>query len=863
MKRTMFFIQVMAAVMLLPFLHQVPASASPEKVTSSNVAYVDGNVRFTLISDRTVRLEYAPDGRFLDGESMMAVNREYAPVEYRIRTNGKYVEISTSEIVLKYLKNSGAFSASNLSISSSKDNAFKFRWTPGMKQQENLKGTCHAYDAVKGRTVMYGRGEGSILELEDGVLARDGWTLIDDSRNPVVVNADVPEGHPVTREWIENRPDNGSQDWYFLSYGHDYKGAMRDFTSFAGAIPMLPRYAYGFWHSRYWLYSDGEFRDMLENYRRLGVPGDILCIDMDRHINGWYGWDWNKDLFPDPEKMFADLHDAHLKLAPNMHIDAMYSNESSFPLMQKDLGADSTRTDTLALDLFRRNVAGSFFTREIDKMYKSGWDFLWDDNGAYAGTREFPDIDMNIWRERLFFNDNAARGKRPLFLGRYGGLGGHRYPVGFSGDTFATWESLQFQTVYNTTSANVGFLWTHDLGGFQFGWWDASKPFAQPAKYDPELLLRWYQFGALTPAMRNQSAKQISICKYPWLFPYEYCRDICDVIRFHYALNPYIYSQSRQTYETGTAVCRPLYYEWPEEDESYRHEGEYMFGDNVFVSPVTASRGDRRLSRHKFWLPEGQWYEWCSGAVLEGGREYERTYALDEYPMFLKAGAILPMYDGTQMNLDGNDEDIIIVIAPGDGESSFSLYEDDGVDPDYAHHFAKTRIVSERHGTSHKVVISPREGSYGGMSPERKFYLRILSAAWPESVKVNGRETAWKFNGTDVALDVEIPVADCAAEKTVEITYAASGAVLDGLKGAARRVYDAVYDLKCNHEDLGYFFPDWMARMYTLREALSYHPERMDVLVSEFWKNFASMTEKLEDTSMNSIFIDRYKSFFE
>lgn len=117
--------------------------------------------------------------------------------------------------------------------------------------------------------------------------------------------------------------------------------------------------------------------------------------------------------------------------------------------------------------------------------------------------------------------------------------------------------------------------------------------------------------------MRNQTAKQISIYKYPWMHPYEYCTAICDAVRFHYALNPYIYSQSRETYETGVAVCRPLYYEWPADEEAYIHDGEYMFGDNVFVAPITDPRGDSRLSHHKFYLPEGQWYEWCSGSMLE------------------------------------------------------------------------------------------------------------------------------------------------------------------------------------------------------------------------------------------------------
>ena len=831
--------------------------------TSDNVAYKDDHVRFTLISPSSVRLEYSTDGKFIDGKTLLAVDREYAPVTYKVKTVGKFVEIRTDLIIVRYRKDSGAFTSDNLSITASKSNPFQFGWKPGMVQKENLKGTRHGYDAVKGRTVMYGKEEGKIVELDDGILAKDGWTLIDDSKGPVIVKDGECQLHPITEEWIENRPDNGSQDWYFLSYGHDYQSALKDFTSFSGQIPLLPRYAYGNWHSWYWLYSDGEFREMIDNYRKYGIPIDVLCIDMDRHINGWYGWDWNLNLFPDPAKMFADFRDDHLKLTSNMHIDYLYSNESSFAPMKKDLGPELAPGDTITLELSNRKIAGSFFKREIDKMYGLGWDFLWDDNGSYVSPPGFPSIDMNLWRGYLFFEDNAARGKRPLFLGRYGGFGGHRYPVGFSGDTFAAWESLDFQTIYNTSSANVCFLWTHDLGGFQNVWWDPEKPFAQTAKYDPELLLRWLQFGALTPAMRNQTAKQISICKYPWEQPREYFEPIREAVRFHYALNPYIYSMSRKAYETGVSVCRPLYYEWPECEESYSRKNEYMFGDNIFVAPITAPREGKRLSSLKFWLPEGQWYEWNSGSMLEGGKEYERTYALNEYPMFVKAGAIIPMYDGTQTNLDGCDEAITIVIAPGEGDSKFSLYEDDGVDPDYAHNFAKTEITSSRQGNTHKIVIGTRRGSYKDMPSDRNFRIKLLSAACPKSVTVNGEDVKWSFDGMNIAVLVDVPVTRCDAEKVVEIEYSESNAVLDGLKGAAKRSYEAIFDLKRNNEDLTYFFPDYMSRVYTIREALYYHPEKMDELVDRFWKEYGSVIDRISAIPLKPAYIERYKSFFE
>ena len=115
----------------------------------------------------------------------------------------------------------------------------------------------------------------------------------------------------------------------------------------------------------------------------------------------------------------------------------------------------------------------------------------------------------------------------------------------------------------------------------------------------------------------------------------------------------------------------------------------------------------------------------------------------------------------------------------------------------------------------------------------------------------------------DIAVLVDVPETCCDTEKVVEIEYSENTAVLDGFKGAAKRSYEAIYDLKRNHEDFTYFFPDYMARVYTIREALYYHPERMDELVDGFWKDFGSVIDRLSAIPLKPVYIKRYKSFFE
>ncbi len=208
-----------------------------------NIAYTDNHVRFTVISDGTIRMEYAPDGQFVDNKSFIAVDRTYPATEYKLKTRGKWIEISTAKMVMRYKKDSGPFGPENLSIASAKGLEPAFSWKPGTTQTANLKGTFRTLDGFDGEMQTQGyvadSKQGEKIKLEDGLLAKDGWTFINDSKSLLFDN-------DPTWEWVKQRPDNGGQDWYFMAYGHDYKAALKDFTLFAGKVPLPPRYAFGY-----------------------------------------------------------------------------------------------------------------------------------------------------------------------------------------------------------------------------------------------------------------------------------------------------------------------------------------------------------------------------------------------------------------------------------------------------------------------------------------------------------------------------------------------------------------------------------------------------------------------------------------
>ena len=795
-----------------------------------NVAYADNHVRFTVISDGAVRMEYAPDGQFVDTKSFVAVQRAYPAADYRVK-RGAWIEIATPKMVLRYRKNSGPFTASNLSVCSPKGAAVPFVWKPGMQQKGNLKGTYRTLDGYDGDTYVYDERRPK-MPIEDGLLATDGWTLIDDSDN-FLFDGDKEW------EWVEKRPDDGAQDWYFLAYGHDYKAALRDFTLFAGKMPLPPRYAFGYWWSRYWAYSDKELRTLVKNFRAYDIPLDVLVIDMDWHYTdgdrgGWTGWSWNRTLFPDPAKFLRWLDGEGIRSTFHLHpADGVRCGEDSYADVARDMGIDPASKQTVPWVSSDKKFIRSIFRRILTPMERDGVDFWWLDWQQQPTDPAVEGLSNTWWLNYVFFSDmEKNRDVRPMLYHRWGGLGNHRYQIGFSGDASITWASLDFQPYFNSTASNVLYgYWSHDIGGHHMA-----------DRIDPELYIRWMQFGALSPVMRTHSAKSAGLKKEVWNFAPEHADILRSTIRQRYALAPYIYTMARKAYDEGISLCRPMYYEWPEASEAYAFRNQYLFGDDILVAPVTAP-GKEGYATVKVWLPEGKWYEWQTGTMLDGGRTVERTFALDEYPVYVRAGAILPMYGDTVKNLNANDEEILLTLFPG-GSGEFSLYEDNGDDKRYAAEFARTHLKSVRDGNLLTVTVGKRTGAYRGMPAERKFSVKVLASAAPVSVTVDGAKADWTYLGEEFALVVEIPRTDCAAEKVVCIRYEDAEVDFNGVPAAARRMARAMEEFKYHaarkpwEQSWRYTYTDEFGPMGSIAEAVEYAPERIPQLIGEFRKAY-------------------------
>ncbi len=803
--------------------------------TSANVVYQDNNVRFTLIDEGTLRLEYAPDGKFVDNKSFMAVIRNYPQVKYSIKNNAKQVVISTAKLRLVYKKGNAPLTKDNLTISSTKAIKTPFVWKPGMQQKGNLKGTYRTLDGYDGSEYQYSNPKHE-MPIEDGILATDGWTLIDDSKSLLFDGAE-------DWDWVTERQSaEGAQDWYFMAYGHDYKGALNSYTKFAGKVPLPPRYTFGYWWSRYWSYSDQDFRDLMSNFQRFDLPLDVLVIDMDWHPisaeagGGWTGWDWNERLFPDYKAFLKYLDAQGVKATMNLHpAEGVRPYEKKYAEFMQRFGKNDGKThEWIGSD--KQYVKALFDTYLHDYM-ADGVDFWWLDWQQWPKDRAIADLDNVFWCNYIWFSDMERNGnKRPMLYHRWGGLGNHRYQVGFSGDSFITWASLKFLPYFNSTASNVLYgYWSHDIGGHQ------SKKWGSPV--EPQLYTRAMQMGQYLPIIRSHSTKDPNLNKEPWAFSSDTQQRLANVINGRYALVPYIYTMARKTYESGLALCRPLYYDNPEAKEAYEFKEEYMFGDDMLIAPVTSEVDSvDGYANVKVWLPAGEWLEYETGQMLTGGKTYERRFTLDEYPVYVKAGSIIP-YFGKLKNLSGTNQAVTVRVFPGADKGEFMLYEDNGEDKNYVTEYANTHLSYMRQGTQLYITIGARQGQYKDMPAKRHFYVALPCQKAPVSISCDDRKLPFTYDGLNLEATIDLGMVDCSAGASIEIEMPEQYDLIDGTKANFRHIQTVVKDYK-QHE-AGMVYTENFGYLEATPLRLSYHPEKQEETLKAYFEKFNRISQVL------------------
>jgi alpha-glucosidase len=473
--------------------------------------------------------------------------------------------------------------------------------------------------------------------------------------------------------------------------------------------------------------------------------------------------------------------------------------------MARAMGIDPGTQTYVPFDITSKKFAENYFKILHHPLERQGIDFFWLDWQQEQST-SVAGVNPTWWLNYAHFTDMERRGKRPLLFHRWGGLGNHRYQIGFSGDTIAVWDSLAFQPYFTATAANVGYgYWSHDIGGHMRANLGA-KPAAgvQPDPDYPELYTRWIQWGIFSPILRTHTTKDPQSERRIWAYPAQYASAMRDAYLLRHSLIPYIYTAARRAYDTAISLCHPLYYDNPELAEAYEFKDEYLFGDDMLVAPVaTAVSDETRVATKTIWLPPGTWIEWFTGAQLKGPVKIDRNFAIDQIPVYVRAGAVVPMQPKMRKTAEKRVDALILTIFPGQsGETG--VYEDAGNTLGYTRsEFAWTTVKhSQRTDGTRMIEILPVEGAYAGMPAKRGYEIRLESTLPPYSVRSNLGEIRSSYDGATLTTVIMVPPGP--VNQRVEVLVKGSAApveLVSGVRGQLARLRTAMDILNTSWPD--------------------------------------------------------------
>ena len=739
--------------------------------------------RIGLITESLIRLEWSDSGEFEDRATLMAVDRAFLPsgaVDYTTGERDGMLVVETPALRLTYDRKPFSKEGLTIVVKGVPDSQFN-TWHYGDESKGNLGGTARTLDEADGA-----------IPLGQGVISRDGWAVLDDSASNVFVTADADGNLPdgvVAYGGIGVAPrDHRETDIYFFGYGRRYREAVHDFQKLSGPAPLLPRYALGNWWSRYYRYSEEEYLDLMDRFKREGIPFTTSVIDMDWHLvddvdpkygSGWTGYTWNPKLFPDPKRFLDGLHERGLRTTVNIHPrDGIRAFEKPYAKAAATVGVDADAQEPVEFDLTNPKFVQAYFDMHHD-LEADGIDFWWIDWQQGGVTRQ-PGLDPLWVLNHMHYCDSARDGRWPLTFSRFAGPGSQRYPVGFSGDTVITWKSLKFQPYFTSTASNIGYgWWSHDIGGHMFGY------------RDEELEARWYQLGAFSPINRLHSSCSPFSGKEPWNFHEPVRSAMVDVLRLRQALMPYLYTMNWRAAVDGDPIVEPMYWANPNLGESYEVPDEFRFGTELVVAPVVDPM-DKASMRGKAdaWLPQGDWFDFFDGrrytAADPAGRRLAVWRTIDRIPVFAKAGGIVPMQSDPLSDMTVNPRALDVVVFPG-ADGSFAMREDSGefhdVCADAAAAQEAATVVTAMtwqwdDGRSPQFVIEAPTGNTS-VVPERRDWTLIFRGVARSAMQVIVGGEAWDKDlvGTTVVdydaetMSLSVKLVDVPSSSRIQVLF--------------------------------------------------------------------------------------------
>jgi hypothetical protein len=615
----------------------------------------------------------------------------------------------------------------------------------------------------------------------EGLLDSAGWRLIDDTASATWTG----------QGWVKPRGPGGDlEDGYLFAYGHNYAGALRTFAQLTGPAPLLPRSLFGVWYSDYTPYSssaiEGSLYPAFQSHR---VPLDTLSLDTDwKAPTAWNGWEWNTTLFPDPGSFLRWARARGIDVTLNIH-SSIADNDPKLPAAERIAGTALASSTCSAgpcrvWDWSTVSQAESNFALQ-QSFRNQGVAFWWLDWCCDESIVSAPGLTPDSWIGHLYAQEMVNKGQRGFVLARIGASNDfpqevypagpwsdHTSAIAFTCDAWGTWNTLSREVALTPDEATIGQPYvSNDIGSFLGA--PGSAPQVPADLYD-----RWVQFGTFQPILRLHSANGNRL---PWQFPPPVSSITEDFLRLREALLPYTYTLAAQAHHDGLPMARPLYLQYPGQSAAYANPGEYLYGSDVLVAPVTSPGS---VADATVWIPPGRWVDYFTGATFTGPMTTTVAVPLSRMPVFVRAGGIVPEQPPSTSDTTATSTatstgtstatstatstgtstatstapapatQLVIKLFSG-SSGRFDLYGDSGTGTGYASGQHADTLITDSVGapagpgaTASRITIGPARGHYPGAPSASRYRLEMVDLTQPTRVTLNGHTIERRPSGS-------------------------------------------------------------------------------------------------------------------
>ncbi len=572
------------------------------------------------------------------------------------------------------------------------------------------------------------------IVLDKGLYSLDGYVVLDDSKSLVLDENDT---------FIER--DKDIKDIYLFMYGNDFEGCLSDYYTLTGYPNMIPRYALGAWWYKNDLYSENEIYDLINNFNRDNIPLSIFML-------GNYGYNPNINI----GNIYSYLNNSNIMLGytmePNNNYDYNGNKINFVPLSNDRIGIYFNIVNSLRGSGV--NIFSIDYNNPIDRIN------LWKFNHYHYGL-------------------NVISNSRGLILSRNAGIASHRYPIIWSGKTLVNWTTLNLLPRYNAQGYNAGISFiAHPIGGYKGG------------IEEEELYLRYVQFATFSPIFLLASDKGKYYKREPWKWSIKVKNNIINYINLRYKLIPYLYSESYKYHNEGKGIIKPFYFEYPKILDEPNFKNQYFFGSNFFIAPIT-ERKNMVLNRvfKKVFVPNGIWFDYFSGKKFIGNKSYNNFYQDEEYPVFVKAGSIIPTTSDYKNSVPNTIELEIFPLDNGE----YTLYEDDGTSLNFNNGLYMSTIFNYNYEVDN-YSFSIKRGEGRNLISNRNYILRFKNIKNIKELNIN--DSAVKYKGYYDKDDFVIELYNVTVGRDVNISFNGTDTIVSSVTFINEEIKNILYDIE-------------------------------------------------------------------